>query len=446
MTRRHPVLLALLLAACDNTDSGNAPPLADAGPDTFGAVGIEVSLDGTGSADTDDAGAPLTWRWSIERAPEGSALVDVAPFQPNDSAEAATTTFVPDVEGVYVVRLTVHDGELDSLADFVAVDVDASALLPVAVAGEDVSATEGDTVSFDGSGSTDPLQGALTWSWSLVTVPTRSHLGPDSLAGADGATPSFEPDAPGQYLASLTVTNAVGTSFPDFVAVEVASTNRPPIADITARTDLWTCFDVGLSAETSSDPDGDPLTYDWRVVLPPYGSTLGELDWDDPTASEPTFFPDVEGTYLVQLVVNDGEVDSAPAQTWLDVVPRPLNEAPVAQAGSDKFFDDTVTCTAGVCPKCDNKTVELDALDEGSYDPDGDPVTYEWVVVQGDAVVHSSTSPSTTVSLEQATAYQGRTEYYVYKLQLVMTDCLGTTNNLADGDSIVSFTYQCTGS
>ncbi len=440
---------ALVIASgslgCSDEAGSNAPPHADAGGDQYGAVGIEVSLDGSGSQDTDDENATLTYRWAVERAPAGSSLSGGAPFQPNESEGAATTSFTPDVEGLFIIRLTVNDGDLDGPSDFAVVEVDASALLPIAVAGTDQTATEGDDVVFDGSKSQDPLGGSLTWLWTLVTVPERSSLPADGIEGADTASPQFTPDAPGQYLASLTVTNAVGTSFPDFVAVEVASTNAPPTADISPATDLWTCFDSGVTGADSSDPDADPLTYDWRVLLAPYGSTVVEQPWDDPTAMSPTFFPDVPGTYLVQLVVNDGETNSAPAQSFLEVVPRPDNEIPVANAGSDKFFDDSVTCTGGSCPDCEDKVVELDAAAEGSYDPDGDPLTYEWKVTEGNATVLDPYSPSTSVTLDQADAREGYSDYYVYKVQLIMTDCLGDTNDTTDPDATVSFTYQCTG-
>ena len=80
---------------------------------------------------------------------------------------------------------------------------------------------------------------------------------------------------------------------------------------------------------------------------------------DDPATPTPRFTPDVFGDYVVQLIVNDGLVDSA-ADT---VVIGTGNTAPVARAGADR------TVAAGA-------VVELDG--SGSTDVDGQTLTYAW--------------------------------------------------------------------
>src|SRR5262249_54363978 len=81
-----------------------------------------------------------------------------------------------------------------------------------------------------------------------------------------------------------------------------------------------------LDGTGSTDVDGNPLTFAWSFVQRPAGSTA---TLSNPTAMKPTFTVDRRGTYRVQLVVNDGLVDSAP--DFIDVVVG--NTAPVANAG-----------------------------------------------------------------------------------------------------------------
>ena len=70
----------------------------------------------------------------------------------------------------------------------------------------------------------------------------------------------------------------------------------------------------------SSDADGDPLSYTWTFSTMPAGSTAS---LSDPNSVNPSFVADVTGTYIVQLIVNDGEFDSIG-----DLVTITVSEAP----------------------------------------------------------------------------------------------------------------------
>ncbi len=115
--------------------------MADAGPDQTVFVGDTVTLDGSASNDVD--GDLLTFDWSLTSVPSGSSA-DLS------DSMAVNPTFEVDLPGVYVVRLIVSDGVVDSASDTVIVSTANSR--PVADAGPDQTVFVGDTVTLDGSG------------------------------------------------------------------------------------------------------------------------------------------------------------------------------------------------------------------------------------------------------------------------------------------------------
>jgi hypothetical protein len=321
-------LLGLALAACEPEEViTNSAPWADAGDDVTTSVALETTLDGSGSYDPDQ-GDGLTYTWSFESVPENSGLTE-ADISPNGNADAMAPVFVADQQGLYVVRLRVNDSELDSQSDFVHVMADIEGSLPVADAGDDQAVTEGDSVDLDGTASVDPLGNELGYAWYLVSVPNNSNLTSDDIADGDQVGASFVPDAPGVFLIGLQVNNGTVDSVPDFVSVEVSSTNSCPDASGDTSGDLHSCSDIEVTASSSSDPDGDTLAYSWRHLLPPFGSGLLEQDFADAAAEETAFFADVPGTYTLQVSVNDGECESTPYQLDLVVSVRPTTRAPI---------------------------------------------------------------------------------------------------------------------
>ncbi|MEP4466867.1 PKD domain-containing protein, partial [Marinobacter alexandrii] len=93
----------------------------------------------------------------------------------------------------------------------------------------------------------------------------------------------------------------------------------------------------------------------------------------------PSFTPDVDGAYIVELVVNDGQADSAGDRVQVNA--ETANSEPVADAGRDQ----TVEVGRGVT---------LDG--SASIDADGDTLTYTWTFQsRPDGSVVALTNPGT---------------------------------------------------
>lgn len=87
--------------------------------------------------------------------------------------------------------------------------------------------------------------------------------------------------------------------------------NRKPIANAGDSQTVLQGNSVTING-FGSDPDGDNLTYRWSVISSPEGS-LFKLN--NQTASTTVFSADLAGKYVIQLIVNDGKLDSEPHLT-----------------------------------------------------------------------------------------------------------------------------------
>ncbi|BBO85837.1 hypothetical protein DSCO28_64030 [Desulfosarcina ovata subsp. sediminis] len=291
----------------------------------------------------------------------------------------------------YDVR-TLNTG-IDPSTDYVAViriNSDGSVVLnptidkdPAAVASADkTSVSEGETVTLDGSGSSDPEDGDnLTYAWVRkdsepvsVTLSDATAVKPTFTAptvGADGA----------ELIFGLTVTDTAGnTSEEDTVTVTVNNVNQVPTADAGADQSVSGGARVTLDGSDSTDPDdGDVLTYAWvRQDSESVSVTLSDATVVKPTFTAPTV--GAEGAVLIfGLTVTDGS--GASDEDTVQVTITNADQAPTADAGTDQSVSEG-----------DSVTLDGSGSDDAE---DGDNLTYAWVRKDGESVA---------VTLSDATA------------------------------------------
>ena len=285
----------------------NRPPDANAGPDQTVPLGILVFLDG--SASTDPDGDPISYTWSFMSKPETSMaeLTD---------AVSARPTFIADVAGAYELHLVVNDGLLDSEADSVTVRIgETFNTAPIAHAGSDQTVPISTEVRLDGSLSADVEGDLLTYQWSFTKMPEGANV---ALSDPTSDRPIFMPDTVGVYILKLVVNDGNEDSDPDFVTITATTgpLNTAPRANAGADRTMYLAAVVGLDGTGSYDADGDPLIYGWSMTSIPQGSNA---QLSDAHAAKPEFTVDVTGDYIVQLIVNDGFLDSAPDTVVISV-------------------------------------------------------------------------------------------------------------------------------
>ncbi len=271
-----------------------------------------------------------------------------------------TLTFQPNQNGAATVSVTATDRAGLTVTDPFAVTVAPVNDPPVANAqtvttSEDTSKVlvltatdiDGDPLTY--TVVAGPASGTLSGTApNLTYTPAANYNGPDSFTfkANDG-----------------TIDSAVAT-----VAITVTPVNDAPVAN--AQVVSTNEDSAAAIVLTSSDVDGDPLTY--TVVAGPANGTLSG------TAPNLTYTPaaNFNGPDSFTFKVHDGTVDSAAATVAITVAP--VNDVPVADAQTVSTNEDT------------SKAVVLTASDI-----DGDPLTYTVVAAPAHGTL-SGTAPNLT--------------------------------------------------
>ena len=339
------------------------------------AAGSTISLDASGSTTPNGT---LSYSWTINKQPESSNAII-------GNAQAAQTSFMPVVAGEYVLTLTVSNGSESATQQLV---LTVTSDKPVAAVAESVINVPQGRVQLDGRSSQPPTGGdvsLLTYSWTLVGVPPGSNSTLDATE-ATQAQPRFEVDVVGRYTLELRVSYDGKTSEPTTLVVNVAPPNQLPTAEIIKITS----FDdnnppvrgqpIILEARGTPGTGGGTLQYRWNVTK--WGDAPVTVEGDK--TSRLTITPAGTAQFQVSLSVFDGiQRGSASSSTSFDVVNSTTaeNTAPVAmfQAG---WSDDTGEVEVATCENGSaDSSARMRLYTYGSYDADGDALTYKFTLV-----------------------------------------------------------------
>ena len=292
-------VVAVVVISTGTALAQNSPPVADAGPLQTIFLGDSVTLHGTA---TDPDGDPIIgWQWEVISAPTGSNYTLTYKTSPD-------ALFTADTLGDYVITLIARDYYAWGDPAFTAVTI-VENQPPTAVA--TASPTSGQaplTVTFDGTGSSDPEEGPLWYDWIF----DDGHTGP-------GATLDHEFQLRGFYQVVLRVTDEGGAY--DFVSIDITVTPGGNIKVSPAEYDFG---DVELGSSSSTiititNPLGgsyeDPLYIEnisltggdsgsFAVTVNPAGSTVLPGESNDVGI---TFTPSAEGYVSTTLQIESDD-------------------------------------------------------------------------------------------------------------------------------------------
>lgn len=220
---------------------------------------------------------------------------------------------------------------------------------PVANAGPDKNANTAQWINFNGNGSFDPDSDPLQYKWDFGDGNSTGY-------SSNGSVWHLY-TSPGNYKVDLNVTD--GSLYDnDTCFAWITSgppSNKPPVSNAGQDQNALVFQIVNFDGSNSYDPENVSLYYKWH-----YGDNISTNWQTDPNT---THSYGQIGSYNVTLTVSDGFISD------YDICIVNVSSAggggskPVADAGSNQF-------------PTSQQTIYFDG--SGSYDPDSDPIKYNW--------------------------------------------------------------------
>lgn len=358
----------IVTVAKDPADPGNTAPVADF---VFASGTTECELGGTSvfwpyctaSTQSYDAdGDPLTYEWTYWNE-----------ATPNDrrTATGASLQLAGTPAARWHMELVASDGKANSAPAVKTMTIKTGAnRRPVAVVTTDLAKVlVGESIAFDGSGSTDADQDQLSYRWTLIDRPDGSTA---VLQNATSAQASVVADKPGLYTAFLEVTDSRGAVSPRVGTRTSASVfaklknNAPVVAKfwlgansgtydhaapieslvltpVTHRDDPYhgqSIVRVQVYA-TIFDPDLDrPLDFLLTATRHPAGiafptSVSGTYDSEiiSKAPGDSGFVLTLPGDYEFEIIASDGVAASAPKRIAFTVARRDQYQGVLLETG-----------------------------------------------------------------------------------------------------------------
>ncbi|MGA1841632.1 MAG: PKD domain-containing protein [bacterium] len=280
----------------------NEPPVADPDGPYSGLRDQEITFDGSGSFDP-EGDLPLTYHWNLG---DGMTSTEESPIH------------VYTASGLYIVTLFVTDSRGATGSAETTAQIDEPNRIPTADAGGPYTGHALAEITFDGSGSYDPDDDPLTYTWNFG----------DSTPPETGVTVTHIYETEGTYNVSLTIDDGRSGIDTDSVDVVISPPNELPDALFTGNNFGNVGDEFTFDASASSDPDGEIISYEW--------------DFDDgstTTGMIVTHVYNTPGHYTVSLTVTDD--DNAEDTATLEVninAPPEITSTPETTALEDSLY------------------------------------------------------------------------------------------------------------
>lgn len=257
---------------------------------------------------------------------------------------------------------------------------------PVANANGPYSGTVNLSLTFDGSGSTDPDGSIVSYSWDFGDGNT-----------ATGVSPTHTYLTAGTFNVSLTVTDDAGDTGTDTTTATIGLGNQPPVANANGPYSGTVNVALSFDGSASNDPDGIIVSYSWD-----FG------DGNTGTGANPTHTYTTANLYNVTLTVTDDAGTTDSIGTTANIVPVVVNQPPIADANGP------YSGIVGVAIMFDGSA---------STDADGTIVSYNWDF--GDGNTGTGVTPSHTYGVDGN-----------FTVSLTVTDDAGATSSTTTTASI----------
>lgn len=370
----------------------NVNPAATVAVDIIGVTAAQQGqlLQYNAAFNTIDIDQPQ-YLWQLENKPGSSQSTMLTPQEPSSALQ-------PDVPGQYVIKLSITDSKGTVLTNQLTLNVStltANAAPTAMIEVEKNSTKINEKLRLSASKSSDPEQALLSYQWEILQSPPGSVF---SLSAPKAVDTDFITNTAGSYLLQLTVSDGEQSAQKQ-LTITAETNNQPPQAEVSSNLKKVRPGDTVRLTAKATDPEGDPLTFQWKLGIKPRNS---QANLSAPTSAETALITDLEGDYVIWFQASDGEKKSFPKGIKIEAYQNFAPEVTIQP------FQPLVAVG------------EVRSLSALATDFEGSPLSYLWTVDKAPTGAQVNLSHPTSASTEFSANTSG--DYY---LMLVVTDNQG---------------------
>ena len=381
----------------------NNAPIADAGADQSVNENTTIQLEGSA---TDLGGSIASYSWGQSFgawSPLGPEPQPISSDNPlSDPSKATTDLIIPAVDAdtqlTYTFAVQDNDGAWSNFDEIVIFVNNA----PTAVITTATRINETTEHTLFATASTDAGGSITAYLWQQTDGPSVDLDDPSS------ATPTFTAPAVDQdtdLIFQLQVTDDDGATDTTTTTITI---NNAPTAVAGADVRINEATDYTLSATASTDTDSGTIdSYLWQQTDGPEAS-LDNSNSTNPTFTAPTVDQDTDLIFQLQVTDNDGATDTTTTTIT-------INNAPIANAGSDARINETTDYTLSATASTDTNNGTINS--------------YSWQQTSGVEVTLANPSTATpSFTAPQLTTFLD--EYLSFSVTVTDNDLATATDSV----------------